>query len=185
MWCTVRAQIIAPPQPPLLAAESHGCVARSTAGAARQLVRAIDAGSAPLAGSWSPRGAPPGHRWTILAGEPQRPEAASVAQGIPVIAGTPGSGSGIPVAEGPATARIADQTPPRSNGMPLIVVLIRVVLLLAMTAFWISQPFDLMASPDDRFPGTYDKVVWAAVMIVWPVLGSLTCWMFMSRLIRR
>jgi hypothetical protein len=70
--------------------------------------------------------------------------------------------------------------------MPLTPILLLVVLLLlAMTAFWISQLVDLMASPDDRFPGKHDKVAWAAVMIVWSVFGSLAYLLFKSRLTRR
>jgi hypothetical protein len=63
---------------------------------------------------------------------------------------------------------------------PLIFLV--VAMLLGMTTFWISQLIDLMASPDDRFPGRPDKLIWAAAMIVWSVFGSLAYWLFKSRL---
>jgi hypothetical protein len=51
--------------------------------------------------------------------------------------------------------------------------------------FWISQLHDLMASPDDRFPGRHDKIAWVAVMLVWSVFGSLAYWLYTSKLANR
>ncbi len=65
--------------------------------------------------------------------------------------------------------------------VPPVIALIALVLIV-MTAFWISQLIDLMATPDDRFPGKNDKLIWAAAMIVWSVFGSLAYWLFKSRL---
>jgi hypothetical protein len=97
-----------------------------------------------------------------------------------------GCASSIAVAALFGVMRIIAPSPLRSFIMPMTPILVAIALvLLAMTMFWISQLHDLMASPDDRFPGRHDKIAWVAVMLVWSVFGSLAYWLYASKLAKR
>jgi uncharacterized membrane protein YsdA (DUF1294 family) len=61
-----------------------------------------------------------------------------------------------------------------------LLILVFWLVVLGVVAFWIAQFNQLMALPDERFPGRHDTVVWAVVLIVLPVLGALTLWFYHS-----
>jgi len=52
------------------------------------------------------------------------------------------------------------------------------LVVLGVVAFWITQFNQLMAIPDERFPGKHDKLIWAVVLITLNVLGAVTFWFF-------
>jgi hypothetical protein len=40
------------------------------------------------------------------------------------------------------------------------------IFFLLITVFWIAQFIDLMAMPDDDFPGRFDKILWVVAFLV-------------------
>ncbi len=52
------------------------------------------------------------------------------------------------------------------------------LVMLGVVAFWIKQFNDLMSIPDDRFPGQHDKIIWAATLVAFNLLGALAFWFF-------
>lgn len=50
---------------------------------------------------------------------------------------------------------------------------ILLIVFVALFVFWVMQLLSLMMMPDDAFPGRYDKIIWAAVLVVLTVFGAL------------
>lgn len=48
-----------------------------------------------------------------------------------------------------------------------------VVMAVLALIFWFVPLLDLMKMTDESFPGRFDKPIWAAILILLPVLGSL------------
>jgi hypothetical protein len=62
--------------------------------------------------------------------------------------------------------------------VPLIVIWL---IALGALVFCLRQFLDLMSRRDDQFPGRYDKLIWAAAIILTNVLGAFAYWMFKSK----
>jgi hypothetical protein len=56
--------------------------------------------------------------------------------------------------------------------MTVFAALFLLVAILGVV-FWISQLIDLMQRPDEDFPGSNDKMIWALVIVFGSVLGAL------------
>ncbi|MFA9477866.1 hypothetical protein ACERK3_06100 [Phycisphaerales bacterium AB-hyl4] len=55
---------------------------------------------------------------------------------------------------------------------------------LIWLAFWLVQFLDLMASPTHRFPGPYDKPIWAAVFIFLFPVAPVAFWIWKNTIER-
>jgi hypothetical protein len=56
----------------------------------------------------------------------------------------------------------------------LVLLFVGIALLLALA--WFEDVVWLMQQPDSVFPGRYDKVIWAALLIFLPPFGMLALW---------
>jgi hypothetical protein len=53
------------------------------------------------------------------------------------------------------------------------------LITLGMLAFtWLRDFAHLMSQPDHAFPGRYDKLIWAALLIFLPPVGLLAYWSY-------
>lgn len=62
--------------------------------------------------------------------------------------------------------------------LPLAIVLAALALLIAAFLAWLHEFILLMRLPDEAFPGRFDKLVWASLLILLPPIGLLAFWSF-------
>lgn len=60
----------------------------------------------------------------------------------------------------------------------IALLLIFWLVVMGVVVFWITQFNHLMSLPDASFPGRYDKLIWAGLLIALNILGALTFWLF-------
>jgi uncharacterized membrane protein len=60
--------------------------------------------------------------------------------------------------------------------LPLMIHLLVLFVLLAGIVFWLTQLIDVMQRRDDEFPGRYDKIIWALVIVLGNIFGAFAYW---------
>jgi hypothetical protein len=53
-----------------------------------------------------------------------------------------------------------------------IAIFLLIAIFIILEIFWFIQLLDLMARHDNIFPGRYDKLIWAAVLLISNVIGA-------------
>lgn len=67
-------------------------------------------------------------------------------------------------------------------GIDLALPVLVVIGVFLVFIFWAHQLLTLMWMPDDAFPGRYDKLIWAGILIFTFVIGAIVFLIWRTRL---